>query len=166
MGQLDLHSRHTKGNVKSLDRALLSGSLGSVGRVNSSQFNAGAAGPIMIIICATACHPRKLCPASFLDLALLQWNSNHFGQTRDEPTNVDRRVSICSIRALCLDSPHNIYLRGCYGFGFLCFFFFLKLSYEVQIYDGFLGRGNERIEERGEDGRREGCSKEGREERR
>ena len=56
---------------------------------------------------------------------------------------------------LCLDSPHNIYLRGCCGFGFLCFFFFLKLSYEVQIYDGFLGRGNERIEERGED-RKEG----------
>ena len=106
------------------------------------------------------------CLLYFLDLSLLQWNSNHFGQTRDGPTNVDRRVSICSIRALYLDIPHNIYLRGCYGFGFLCFFFFLKLSYEVQIYDGFLGRGNERIEERGENGRREGGSKEGREERR
>ena len=93
------------------------------------------------------------CLIHFLDLALLQRNSNHFGQTGDEPTN--RRVSICSIRALCLDSPHNIYLCGCCGFGFLCFFFFLKLSYEVQIYDGFLGRGNERIEERGED-RKEG----------
>ena len=108
------------------------------------------------------------CLLHFLDLAWLQWNSNHFGQTGDEPTNVDRRLESQFVQSVpcVLDIPHNIYLRGCYGFGFLCFFFFLKLSYEVQIYDGFLGRGNERIEERGEDGRREGCSKEGREERR
>ena len=46
--------------------------------------------------------------------------------------------------------------EGYYGFGFLCFFFFLKLSYEVQIYDGFLGRGNERRTEKRRGG--EGCS--------
>ena len=44
--------------------------------------------------------------------------------------------------------------EGYYGFGFLCFFFFLKLSYEVQIYDGFLGRGKRATD--GEEERRGG----------
>ena len=41
----------------------------------------------------------------------------------------------------------------------------MKLSYEVQIYDGFLGRGNERIEERGEDRKEGGVLERGRERR-